>query len=97
MRGADEGSRWRLVAEFLEEYRWESPEGRGSLLEQEPEPTGDEHWDVFLAALAEPLAARDGQAGSVVVLVAAVASVLVSVQHSGGSGGCDRDGSGGIP
>ena len=61
MRGADEGSRWRLVAEFLEEYRWEPAECRASLLEQEPGPTGDEHWDVFVAALAEHLAARDGR------------------------------------
>ena len=62
MRGVNEGSRWRLVAEFLEEYRWEPAERRQSLLEQEPEPTGDEHWDVFLAALGEHLAARDGRA-----------------------------------
>lgn len=61
MWGADEGSRWRLVAEFLEEYRWEPVERRAGLLEQEPGPTGDEHWDVFLATLGEHLAARDGR------------------------------------
>ncbi len=61
MTGADESRRWRLVAEFLEEYGWESPEARFELLEAEPDKTGDEHWDVFLAALAEHLAARDGR------------------------------------
>ncbi|MEU8262615.1 hypothetical protein AB0C02_18520 [Micromonospora sp. NPDC048999] len=59
--GADETRRWRLVAEFLEEYRWEPSEVRVGLLELEPSPTGDEHWDVFLAALAEHLAAKDGR------------------------------------
>jgi len=54
---------WRYVAEFLEEYRHEPPETRFSLLAEEPSTTGDEHWDVFLAALAEHLAARDGRAG----------------------------------
>ena len=60
---ADESLRWRFVAEFLEEYRWESAESRGSLLNTEPDGTGDEHWDVFLAALAEHVAARDGRDG----------------------------------
>jgi hypothetical protein len=59
--GSDEGRRWRLVAEFLEEYRWEPAETRFTLLDAEPAPTGDEHWDVFLAALAEHLAAKDGR------------------------------------
>jgi hypothetical protein len=62
MFGADESRRWRLVAEFLEDYRWESAEVRFGLLDSEPGDTGDEHWDVFLAALAEHLAARDGRA-----------------------------------
>jgi hypothetical protein len=57
--GSDESLRWRLVAEFLEEYRWEPIDSRWELLEAEPQATGDEHWDVFLAALAEHLAARD--------------------------------------
>jgi len=60
MRSADERLRWRLTAEFLEEYRWEPADRRACLLEQEPEPTGDERWDVFLAALGEHLAAKDG-------------------------------------
>jgi len=63
MRAVDDQLRWRLVAEFLEEYRWEPAELRGGLLELEPGSTGDERWDVFLAALSEHLAARDGRGG----------------------------------
>jgi hypothetical protein len=59
--GADESLRWRLIAEFLEEYGWEPPATRHSLLEGEPSSTGDERWDVFLAALAEHLTAKDGR------------------------------------
>jgi hypothetical protein len=59
--GADESGRWRLVAEFLKEYRWEPPVARQSMLADEPPVVGDERWDVFLAALAEHLAARDGR------------------------------------
>jgi hypothetical protein len=62
LTGADESRRWRLIAEFLEEYRWEPADGRGALLVEEPAGTGDERWDVFLAALAEHLTARDGRA-----------------------------------
>jgi hypothetical protein len=61
LAGASESQRWRLVAEFLEEYRWESADVRPGLLTDEPSNTGDESWDVFLAALAEHLAARDGR------------------------------------
>lgn len=61
MAGADDRRRWRLVAEFLEDYRWEPPQTRAALLEGEPALTGDEHWDVFLAALAEHVSARDGR------------------------------------
>lgn len=57
---AEEPLWWRLVCEFLEEYSWEPVETRGALLADEPPTTGDEHWDVFLAALAEHLAAADG-------------------------------------
>jgi hypothetical protein len=63
MTGADESLRWRLVAEFLEEYRWEPVQTRLQLLEAEPATTGDGKWDVFLAALAEHVAARDGRRG----------------------------------
>jgi hypothetical protein len=59
LRDKDDRDRWRLVAEFLEEYRWELVEQRQVLLEREPGATGDERWDVFLAALSEHLAARD--------------------------------------
>jgi hypothetical protein len=61
--GRDESYRWRLVAEFLEEYRHEPRAIRRGLLEEEPGATGDPRWDVFLAALAEHLAAREGSAG----------------------------------
>jgi hypothetical protein len=61
--GQDDDRRWRLIAEFLEEYRHEPPEVRRDLLAAEPPGTGDERWDVFLAALAEHLAARDGRRG----------------------------------
>jgi hypothetical protein len=60
---ADELLRWRLVAEFLEEYRWEAPGSRLVLLGDEPVSVGAERWDVVLAALAEHLDARDGRAG----------------------------------
>jgi hypothetical protein len=59
--GADAQLRWRLIAEFLEEYRWEPPDTRYDMLAVEPLETGDQRWDVFLAALAEHLAARDGR------------------------------------
>jgi hypothetical protein len=50
--------RWKLVWEFLEEYRWEAADAQPSLLVAEPSPTGDERWDALLAALAEHLAAK---------------------------------------
>jgi hypothetical protein len=55
--------RLALLAEFLEEHRHEPKPRRLALLQEEPAPTGDEHWDVFLAALAEHLAAKDGRRG----------------------------------
>lgn len=58
-RAGDDQLRWRLIAEFLEEYRWEPAPQRLQLLDAEPPPTGDQRWDVFLAALAEHLALRD--------------------------------------
>src|SRR5579863_1504304 len=62
MTGVDDAGQWRLVAEFLEDYRWEPPDSRSALLAAEPSGTGDDRWDVFLAALAEHLAAKDGHA-----------------------------------
>lgn len=59
----DEMVRWRLIAEFLEEYRWEPADERPRLLADEPGGTGNERWDVFLAALAEHLALRDHRRG----------------------------------
>ncbi len=55
---ADSRLRWKLVWEFLEEYRWEQPETQVRLLRAEPEPAGDERWDALLAALAEHLCAQ---------------------------------------
>lgn len=60
---ADDNLRWRLIAEFLEEYSWEPAETRLGLLDQEPLATGEEHWDVFIAALAEHLALGDHRRG----------------------------------
>jgi hypothetical protein len=55
---ADERVRWKLVWEFLEEYRWEPAETQVNLLRAEPSPVGDERWDALLAALAEHLCAQ---------------------------------------
>jgi len=60
----DDRHRWRLVAEFLEEHRHEPAGERVALLADEPPSAGDERWDVFLAALAEHLAIRDGRGGA---------------------------------
>jgi hypothetical protein len=57
-RQADEKVRWKHVWEFFEEYRWALAEQRPSLLCEEPSSTGDERWDVLLAAMAEHLAAE---------------------------------------
>ncbi|MFF0154837.1 hypothetical protein [Micromonospora sp. NPDC005203] len=55
---ADTGqTRWKLVWEFLEEYRWEPAETRVDLLRDEPGLTGEPRWDALLAALAEHLLA----------------------------------------
>lgn len=61
---ADGRARWKLVWEFLEEYRWEPADGQLALLRDEPPPTGDERWDTLLAALAEHLAASHDAAPS---------------------------------
>jgi hypothetical protein len=58
LSNGSEHERWRLVAEFLEEYRHEPVTTRLELLESEPDRTGDERWDVFLGALAEHLASQ---------------------------------------
>jgi len=55
---AEDKVRWKLVWEFLEEYRWEPTASQPSLLQDEPSPVGDERWDTLLAALAEHLAAQ---------------------------------------
>jgi len=58
MTTADDRDRWKLVWEFLEEYRWESGEVQVGLVEAEPAPVGDERWDALIAALAEHLRAQ---------------------------------------
>jgi hypothetical protein len=63
LRHADNDEiRWRLVWEFFEEYRWEVSLDRLTLLQDQPESTGDERWDTLLAALAEHLAAHEDSA-----------------------------------
>ena len=57
-RTTDDRIRWKLVWEFLEEYRWEPDEAQPGLLRDEPPLVGDERWDALLAALAEHLAAK---------------------------------------
>lgn len=57
-RTSDGKVRWKLVWEFLEEYRWEPADAQPSLLHDVPPAVGDERWDALLAALAEHLAAR---------------------------------------
>ena len=64
VRTADSKTRWKLVWEFLEEYRWEPDDVQPSLLRDEPPPAGDERWDALLAALAEHLAAQHDLAPS---------------------------------
>ena len=54
----DEKVRWKLVWEFMEEYRWEPAEVQVGLLQDEPAPVGDERWDALLAALSEHLLAQ---------------------------------------
>jgi hypothetical protein len=54
----DARTRWKLVWEFLEEYRWEPDDVQPSLLVDEPPTTGDKRWDALLAALAEHLTAQ---------------------------------------
>jgi hypothetical protein len=58
VRTGDDKVRWKLIWEFLEEYRWEPMQLQLALLHDEPPPTGDERWDALLAALAEHLAAE---------------------------------------
>lgn len=56
-RTTDADLQWKLVWEFMEEYRWEPATVQPSLVRDEPPPTGDERWDALLAALAEHLLA----------------------------------------
>jgi hypothetical protein len=55
---ADDRVRWKLVWEFMEEYRWEPATVQITLLTEEPELVGDDRFDALLAALAEHLLAQ---------------------------------------
>ena len=55
---SDPGVRWKVVWEFLEEYRWEPADRQAALLTDEPALTGDQRWDVLLAAIGEHLSAQ---------------------------------------
>ena len=63
-QATDDRTRWKLVWEFLEEYRWEPGEVQPSLLQDEPRPVVDARWDALLAALAEHVAAQHNLAPS---------------------------------
>ena len=58
-REPEEMTRRRLVLEFLDEWRSEPRSTRHDLLAAEPEPTGDEHLEALLGALAEYCATLD--------------------------------------
>jgi len=59
----DDGRRWRLIAEFLAEYRDEPTVSRHELLAEEPGSTSSERWDVFLAAGIPPGTPRRAASG----------------------------------
>jgi len=65
----------------LEEFSHESPAERGALLADEPPDTGDERWNVFLAALAEHLNVACRQGGCRLGRQSATRDILVSLQH----------------
>jgi hypothetical protein len=46
----DERIRWKLVWEFMEEYRWEPATVQVGLLVDEPASVGDERWDAWVRA-----------------------------------------------
>ena len=54
----DYAVRWKLVWEFMEEYRWEPASAQADLVRDEPSTIGDERWDALLAALSEHLLAQ---------------------------------------
>jgi hypothetical protein len=54
----DERVRWKLVWEFLEEYRWEPAEAQVRLVQEEPQSVGAERWDALMAALSEHMSAE---------------------------------------
>lgn len=64
LRDAEPREQWRMVAEFLHQFKHEPPGERLALLREEPSPTGHENWDAFLAGLAEHLPAKAGRAAA---------------------------------
>jgi hypothetical protein len=75
---ADDKLRWKLVWEFLEEYRWEPPEAQPSLLEVEPSPIGDERWDALLAnwSVLSPVWVSVSRAGASSLMCSSLAVLL---------------------
>jgi hypothetical protein len=63
LANSEPGEHWLMISEFLNEYLHEPPAGRLALLADEPDPVGDERWDVFLAAMAEHLALKENRRG----------------------------------
>lgn len=93
---SNEKIRWKLVWEFLEEYRWETSDAQPALLRSEPESVGDERWDALLAALAEHLAAKHDLAPSMDG-TAGVAPPLVPCRVGQSARGCAGLGSCSLP
>ncbi|MDP9405333.1 MAG: hypothetical protein M3O86_01860 [Actinomycetota bacterium] len=78
LRDADSAEvRWRLVREFLEEFRHEDRASQQRLIADEPPPVAA-RWDALLAALAEHLAFHR--------------RLRCPPGHSKGSGSCPRHG-----
>jgi hypothetical protein len=81
--------RWKHIWEFLEEYRWEPAERQPALFHDEPAATGDEQWDVLLAAVAEHLRSTRPRATGMVPVPCPgdpVVPVVAAVQAHGGPG-----------
>ncbi len=56
----DDSIKWRLVLEFLEEFRHESTVVQETLIAPEPQDCGDPRFDLLLAAVVEHLAYHYG-------------------------------------
>lgn len=62
LANSDEARRELLLAEFMEAYTYAAtdPAAKDAICRDEPDLTGDPHWDALVAGLAEYLAERDG-------------------------------------